>query len=98
MAEKTLEWRAQAVESLNTIVNHIAERNLQTAIDLFGEIRRRMKLCLTFPTLYRASQRVEGLHEITVTSNYLVPYRITPTGVEVVDIVHSRRDWPNPPQ
>lgn len=98
MTEMTLEWRARAVESLNVILNHIAEHNAQAAIDLFGEIRKRMKLCLTFPTLYRASQRVEGLREIVVTSNYLVPYRITPSGVEVVDIVHARRDWPNPPQ
>lgn len=98
MTERTLDWRVQALESLDAVFNHIAEHNMQAAVDLFGEIRKRMELCLTFPALYRASQRVEGLREIVVTSNYLVPYRITPTGVEVVDIVHARRDWPNPPQ
>lgn len=96
MSARQLDWRIQAVESLRVILEHIGEHNLDAAKELFGEICKRLKLVTDFPNLYRASARVEGLREIVVTANYVVPYRITPDAVQVVDVVHARRNWPDP--
>ncbi len=46
------------------------------------------------PYLYRASERVPGLREIVAHPNYIIIYRVTRTSVEVVNIVHARREFP----
>lgn len=97
MADKKLEWGIQAVESLCMVLSRIRQDNVQAAEDLYTDIRKRLRLTLTFPLMYRASTRMEGVREIVVTSNYIVPYRVTATAIDVLDIVHARRNWPNAP-
>ena len=46
------------------------------------------------PYLYRQSDRIPGLREIVAHPNYLVLYRVTATHVEVVGVVHARRNFP----
>ena len=46
------------------------------------------------PYLYRISDRVPGLREIVAHPNYLVLYRVTATCIEIVNVVHARREFP----
>lgn len=34
------------------------------------------------------------MREMVVRKNYIVIYRVTPERVEVVNVLHSRRQWP----
>jgi plasmid stabilization system protein ParE len=34
------------------------------------------------------------MRELVVTSNYIVLYREGPHSVEIVNIIHARRQWP----
>ncbi|WP_353747698.1 type II toxin-antitoxin system RelE/ParE family toxin, partial [Shigella sp. FJ200801] len=46
------------------------------------------------PYLYPPSERVLGLREIVTHPNYIILYRVTASSIEVVNIVHSRRQYP----
>ena len=95
---KTLDWRPRARERFRLIITDIKRHNPIAAESLARLISRKLRMALAFPMLYRASARVPGVREIVVTANYIVPYRITESKLQIVDIVHARRDWPNPPQ
>jgi toxin ParE1/3/4 len=46
------------------------------------------------PYLYRHSDRIPGLREIVAHPNYLIFYRVTAECVEIVNVVHARREFP----
>ncbi|RZI57199.1 MAG: type II toxin-antitoxin system RelE/ParE family toxin [Rubrivivax sp.] len=94
----TLEWRPRARLRYLLVLAEIHRHNALAAQNLERLISKKLRLVIRFPHLYRASTRVSGIREIVVTANYLVPYRVTPSAVEILDVVHARRDWPNPPQ
>ena len=66
----------------------------RTAIELKDEIETRVAALREHPKLYKPSARVKGLREMVVSRNYIVLYRITAACVEVVNVVHARRQWP----
>jgi toxin ParE1/3/4 len=89
-----LEWRAQASADLLEIVAHIADDNPDAAQELKDEIAAKADKLPDAPRLYKASVRVKGLRELIVRSNYIVLYRESPELVEIVNVVHARRQWP----
>lgn len=93
-AKPGLEWRPQASADLLEIVAYIADRNPSAAQQLKDEIETRVAALREHPKLYKPSARIEGLREMVVTRNYIVLYRITAACVEVVNVVHARRQWP----
>ena len=46
------------------------------------------------PYLYRQSQAVPAVREIVAHPNYIVYYRVTATCIEVVSVIHTRREFP----
>ncbi len=88
-------WRESARDDLRQIVSHIAEENPPAA--------RRMKMRLeavvlplsAHPYLYRQSDRVSGLREIVAHPNYIVLYRVAADSIEIVNVVHARRQFPH---
>ncbi|MBV8603972.1 MAG: type II toxin-antitoxin system RelE/ParE family toxin [Pelomonas sp.] len=89
-----LEWRPQARAHLLTIVAAIADENPDAALELMDEIERKAAALPVHPKLYKASPRVEGLREMVVRPNYLLFYRESAERVEIVDVIHARRQWP----
>lgn len=90
-----LEWRARARADLLDIIDHIADDNPDAAQSLMDEIEAKMSKLPDHPKLYKPSVRVKGLRELVVTSNYIVLYRDGPHLVEIVNIIHARRQWPS---
>lgn len=86
-------WHEQARQSLRSIITYISERNPSAAED----VRSRIDLCterLTdHPYMYRTG-RVEGTREAVVHPNYRVVYRVAPDIVEILDVMHTRREYP----
>ena len=89
-----LEWRQQASADLMDIVAFIAEDNPDAAQELKDEIEDKAARLPRHPKLYRRSQRVKGTREVVIRSNYVMLYRETPELVEIVNVVHARRQWP----
>ena len=89
----SIQWLPQARDNLATIIEYIAERNELAALDLADDIERATSQLPQHPYLYRRG-RVAGTREIVVHPNYLVVYRIQPTVIEIVTVLHSRQQYP----
>jgi toxin ParE1/3/4 len=89
-----LEWRQQAIDDLVEIVDYIAEDNPDAAQELKDESDEKAARLPDHPKLYKPSLRVKGMRELVVRSNYIVLYRETPVLVEVVNVIHARKQWP----
>jgi toxin ParE1/3/4 len=89
-----LEWRPSARADLLQIVAYIANDNPDAAQKLKNEIEAKAAKLPDNPQLYKASTRVKGMREMVARSNYIVLYRETPQRVEIVNVVHARRQWP----
>ena len=93
-AKPQLEWRQQALDDLAEIVGFIADDNPDAAQELKDEIEAKAAKLPDHPKLYKSSSRVKGMREMVVRKNYIVLYRVTPELVEVVNVLHARRQWP----
>jgi len=89
-----LEWRPQASADLMDIVAAIADDNPDAAQMLKGEIEAKAAKLPQHPKLYKPSQRVKGTREVVIRSDYMMFYRETPARIEIVNVVHARRQWP----
>ncbi|MBV8124945.1 MAG: type II toxin-antitoxin system RelE/ParE family toxin [Paucibacter sp.] len=90
----SLEWRPQARANLMTIVAAIADENPDAAQKLLDEIESKAAALPEQPKLYKASPRVKGLREMVIRPNYLLFYRASAERVEIVTVIHARRQWP----
>lgn len=86
-------WRAEAQADLAAILAYIAERNPQSALDLYNDIERVVSQLPQHPYLYRLG-RVSGTRELVAHPNYIVVYRVSATAIEIVSILHSRQQYP----
>jgi addiction module RelE/StbE family toxin len=89
-----VEWRSDARASLREILDYISERNLIAAFNLGEEIERATTALPQHPYLYRLG-KVAGTREMVVHPNYVVVYKVTVTAIEVIDVLHSRQQYPN---
>ena len=76
------------------IVAYIADDNPNAAQALKVEVETKVNDLPDHPKLYKPSLRVPGLRELVVRSNYIVLYRESPELVEIVNLIHARRQWP----
>ncbi len=86
-------WRPEAENDLAAILEFIAERNLQSALDLLEDIRGVVSQLPHHPYLYRLG-RVPGTRELVAHPNYIVVYRVTATAIEIVAVAHARQQYP----
>lgn len=86
-------WRAKARSSLAEIIGYIAERNPIAAQRLNDAIEQSVSNLPHHPYLYRFGL-VAGTREIVVHPNYVVVYRVTVFAIEVVNVLHSRQQYP----
>ncbi|MEN9561760.1 MAG: hypothetical protein RIR73_4 [Chloroflexota bacterium] len=93
-ARPHLEWRPQASADLLEIVAYVADDNPDAAQELKEEIEAKADKLPDHPRLYKPSVRVKGLRELVVRSNYILLYRDSPEVVEIVNVIHARRQWP----
>ena len=89
-----LQWRPQAQADLLEILEYIAEDDLNAAVVLQREINDKTADLPLHPKLYKLSARVPGMRELVVRPNYVIFYRESARLVEIVNVVHARRQWP----
>lgn len=89
----SLVWRASALDDLATIIDYIAERDEAAADRLQSAIEACAERLPDHPYLYRPG-RVAGTREAVVHPNYIIVYRVTAEAVEIVALVHARREYP----
>ena len=88
-----LVWRAKALDDLESITRYIAERNVSAADRLQATIEACAERLPDHPFLYRPG-RIEGTREAVVHPNYILVYRVGIDVIEIVNVVHARRQYP----
>lgn len=86
-------WLPSARDDLRQIVAYIAKENPAAARRMKIRIETSVLPLTEHPYLYPPSERVLGLREIVTHPNYIILYRVTASSIEVVNIVHSRRQY-----
>lgn len=87
-------WLESADADLAAITEYIGRFNARAAERMWDRLRACVLPLSEHPYMYRISERVPGLREIVAHPNYLVLYRVTATRIEIVNVVHARRDFP----
>jgi len=90
-----IHWTAQALDELDAIIGYVAESNPSAAEELHSCIVSAVVPLANYPYMYRTSRRVPGLREFVAHPNYAVLYRVTAMRIEIVNVVHVRRNYPS---
>jgi toxin ParE1/3/4 len=86
-------WLDSALNDLSRITEYIADRNPKVAYQLNDKLRDDAEL-LGQPHIQYRMGRVAGTHEFVSHPNYIIVYRRTLIAVEILNIVHSRQQYP----
>lgn len=86
-------WLPSARRDLEATVQYIADRNFDAAQSLKDVIEACAERLPDYPFLHRPG-RVAGTREAVVHPNYILVYRVTADAVEIVSLVHTRRQYP----
>lgn len=89
----SLVWRETALADLEAIHDYISEWNEPAAERLQDIVEACAERLPEHPFLYRPG-RVEGTREAVVHPNYILVYRVTADAVEIVNVIHTRREYP----
>jgi toxin ParE1/3/4 len=94
-----LRWTEHAVDDLSTIAEYVSVSSPIYAEQLVDRIVRQLEQACTYPESGRMAPEVaaQDIRELQV-SPYRVMYRVLTDWIEVVSIVHSRRNFRELPQ
>lgn len=88
-----LVWREGALEDLQAITSYIADYNEAAALRLQDAVEACAERLPDHPFMYRKG-RVPGTREAVVHPNYILIYRVSAEAIEILGVVHSRRQYP----
>lgn len=86
-------WLDEAKADVDAMFEYIAEHDLSAAKRLLAAIEICAERLPEHPFMYRAG-RVAGLREAVVHPNYILVFRVTTSAVEIVNLLHTRQQYP----
>ena len=86
-------WRGTALNQLKAITSYIAERNVAAARRLQEDIQACAERLPDHPFMYRRG-RVPDTREAVVHPNYILVCHVGSDTIEIVSVMHSRRQYP----
>ena len=79
---------------MDAVGAHIARDDPAAAARVVARIVSGVELLGEQPAIGRVG-RIEGTRELVFADvPYIVPYRVTPTSVEILTVMHTARKWP----
>ena len=87
-------WLESADSDLDEITDYIGQYDIGAAERMWHLLRSSVLPLSEHPYLYRQSDRVPGLRQIVAHPNYIILYRVAADRIEVVNVVHARRQFP----
>ena len=89
-------WRLSARSDLAAIIRYVANVNPLAARRLRQVLMESVLPVSEHPYLYRQSEAIPAVREIVAHPNYIVYNRVTASCIEVVNVIHTRREFPEP--
>jgi plasmid stabilization system protein ParE len=94
MAKRQIIWQARATRSLHLIENYISLDKPETAlkfIDSMIEFANSLGSFHSYALCRYKEYAAKGLGCKSFAHNYIIFYRVTPTRLYIVDIIHASR-------
>lgn len=88
-----VEWRNKATLNVLEIVDYISQENPQAAEKMRIAIYQAAEIIGEMPYANRVG-RLRGTREKIVHPNYIIVYRVKTDKVEIVSVMHTRRNYP----
>ena len=89
-----VEWKLAARLDLIEIIDYIAQENPQAAEKIKRLLDDTAERLGEMPYINRRGQ-VTGTREKIAHKNYIIVYRITSDKVEIINIVHNHKNYPD---
>lgn len=86
-------WLDSAVADLTAIMTFIAGEDPGAARRLKNRLEAATLPLSEHPYLYPGG-RVPGTRELVAHPNYVLVYRVAPSQIEIVSVLHSRQEYP----
>ncbi len=86
-------WRQTARQDVRELFAYVAERNPEAALELKVRIESCAERLASHFYMYRPG-RIAGTREAVVHPNYVMVYLVGADTVEVVNVLHSRQQYP----
>ena len=86
-------WLGSALDDLGQITGYIADFNPQAASRLNAKLHDDAQALGQAMVQYRRG-RVSGTHEFVSHPNYVIIYRRTLAAVEILNVLHTRQEYP----
>ncbi len=92
----TLIWSPESIHDLIALRAHIAEHDPAAAKRVALHILYCVEYLLTENPKLGAPGRVPGTRELVIPKTpYIVPYRVRGSKIEIAQVYHSSRRWPD---
>lgn len=91
---RAIRWTVRAVRRLDMVGAHIARDDPRAAARVVARLMSCVELLADQPAIGRVG-RIEGTRELVFADlPYIVPYRVGPTVVEILTVMHTAQKWP----
>lgn len=84
----------KASQDLREIENYIAQDNPQAAVDFVEQLAGRFDELTQFPGIGRKRDDIRVGYRSVSVKDYLIFYRVSGDVVEIMHVLHGRRDLP----
>jgi addiction module RelE/StbE family toxin len=88
-----LEWRPQASDDRERIMDFIAQDNPQAALDLDTLFEEKAGSLIEQPKLFKPG-RMKNTREAVVHPNYVLVYEASGSTVTILRVLHTSQAWP----
>jgi addiction module RelE/StbE family toxin len=90
----SIEWRSRALDDIASAQNYLSDRNPEAARRILERILQRSRELEDFPEMGKPG-RLQGTRELLVPgSPYVLIYRIGCDAIDILRVLHTKRDWP----
>ena len=92
---RTLRWTRRALMRLDQVGSYIEKEDPQAAARLIVRLVSSVDLLTGQPAMGRVG-RIKGTRELVFADiPYIIPYRVQPTTIEILTVMHSAQKWPD---
>lgn len=93
-AKMKIVWSPTAIEDLGHIRSYIAARNPPAAATTAQAILRAVETLSRFPAMGRPGRLPDTRELVIPGTPFVVPYRVSGGGLEIIAVLHGRQRWP----
>ena len=92
---RSLRWTRRALMRLDQVGSYIEKEDPQAAARVIARLVSSVDLLTEQPAMGRVG-RIKGTRELVFADiPYIIPYRVQPTTIEILTVMHSAQKWPD---